>query len=139
MYSNSPDDTSKIKTYIGDDGNIHFVDRTGADTVLPFNNSSNSLIGECFILTGYNGSTYSVQGIYTIQNIKQYKYIFNVFTLYDAFNLNTTDGNYVGIIKNTLSETNTSVVINSITIKYIDENKVQVVNRVGYQHIVFAK
>ena len=34
------DDTSKIKTYVGKDGQIHFTDVTGADTVLPFSSSS---------------------------------------------------------------------------------------------------
>ena len=31
------DDTSKIKTYVGSDGLIHFIDRNGADSVLNFN------------------------------------------------------------------------------------------------------
>ena len=28
---------TQIKTYVGKDGNLHFVDSTGADTVIPFN------------------------------------------------------------------------------------------------------
>ena len=32
----NPDDTSNIRTYVGSDGKIHFVDRTGADSVLNF-------------------------------------------------------------------------------------------------------
>ena len=30
------DDTSKIKTYVGSDGKLHFVNKAGADTVLNF-------------------------------------------------------------------------------------------------------
>lgn len=30
-------DLSKVKVYVGSDGKLHFVDRTGADTALPFN------------------------------------------------------------------------------------------------------
>ena len=39
----NPDDTSKIKTYVGEDGKIHFVDRTGADSVLPFNKGGSTV------------------------------------------------------------------------------------------------
>ena len=35
---------SKIKTYVGTDGKIHFVDWTGADSVIPFNVSSSLVI-----------------------------------------------------------------------------------------------
>ena len=37
IKNNNPDETSKINVYVGDDEKIHFVDRTGADSVLPFN------------------------------------------------------------------------------------------------------
>ena len=30
-------DLAKVKVYVGSDGKLHFVDRTGADTALPFN------------------------------------------------------------------------------------------------------
>lgn len=41
-------DLSKVKVYVGSDGKLHFTDRTGADTVLPF---SRSLIS----VGGYSG------------------------------------------------------------------------------------
>ena len=49
LYFN--DDTSNIKTYVGSDGLLHFIDKDGADSVLNFNkgtdisNLSGKLIG----------------------------------------------------------------------------------------------
>ena len=37
FYSIYYDDTSKIKTYVGSDGKLHFINKAGADTVLNFN------------------------------------------------------------------------------------------------------
>ena len=34
------DDTSKIKTYVGSDGKLHFVNKAGADTVLNFSSGA---------------------------------------------------------------------------------------------------
>lgn len=30
---------SKVKTYVGEDGKLHFIDSAGADTALPFSNN----------------------------------------------------------------------------------------------------
>ena len=38
------DDTSKINTYVGDDGLIHFTNKDGADTVLNFSKGTDVLI-----------------------------------------------------------------------------------------------
>ncbi len=35
------DDTSNIKTYVGEDGLLHFIDKAGADTALNFNKGIN--------------------------------------------------------------------------------------------------
>ena len=62
-----PDETSKIKTYVGSDGKLHFVDRTGADSVLPFS-SNEGVIKEKFKGTVsinvnmYNKTTNTVSG-----------------------------------------------------------------------------
>ena len=41
-YSILNDDTSNINVYVGEDGQIHFTDITGADSVLPFKTGSNN-------------------------------------------------------------------------------------------------
>lgn len=37
------DDTSKIKTYVGSDGLIHFTNKDGADSVLPFSRAESDV------------------------------------------------------------------------------------------------
>ena len=61
LYCNSLDETSKIRTYVGSDGKLHFVNKAGADTVLNFN--SGNPAGDDFTLPDmtlgayYNSST----------------------------------------------------------------------------------
>ena len=45
---------TKIKTYVGTDGKLHFVDSVGADTVLPFSNGGST---KTYTITG-SGSAY---------------------------------------------------------------------------------
>ena len=59
QYSNIfTDDCTKIKTYVGDDGKLHFVDRTGADSVLPFSSGG----GLTLLTTGSGNGTYTYTG-----------------------------------------------------------------------------
>lgn len=50
-----------VRTYVGSDGKLHFVDASGADSVLPFSSS----IKEIIVLNGYGGASWS-----TLANIK---------------------------------------------------------------------
>ena len=61
---------AKIKTYVGSDGKIHFVDSAGADTALNFSSGGvvNSVTG---ISEGYTGSSIST----TVTNGKIYMII----------------------------------------------------------------
>ena len=58
------DDTSKINTYVGDDGLIHFTNKDGADTVLNFSKGNNITYIETIsifcIAVNYNGNNYNV-------------------------------------------------------------------------------
>lgn len=58
---------SKINTYVGSDGNIHFTNSAGADSVLPFSKGATvSLLGT---ISGVRTSTYSVPSGTTTSNI----------------------------------------------------------------------
>ena len=57
LYCNSLDETSKIRTYVGSDGKLHFVNKAGADSVLNFSSDGNSNL-ECIYHTG----TGNIQG-----------------------------------------------------------------------------
>ena len=71
-YSILNDDTSNINVYVGEDGQIHFTDVTGADSVLPFSSGSGgNYTSSDFIValqTGsYNGTyTCPVKGLYLV-------------------------------------------------------------------------
>ena len=54
LLNNYLDDTSKIKTYVGEDGQIHFTDVTGADSVLPFSKGTETYIYKLGTGTSYN-------------------------------------------------------------------------------------
>ena len=45
---------SKIKTYVGDDGKLHFVNSAGADTVLPFSSVANITYMEVICVCGWS-------------------------------------------------------------------------------------
>lgn len=49
---------AKVKTYVGTDGKLHFINSAGADTVLPFNRGATVVYlgtGYSFNVTGYSG------------------------------------------------------------------------------------
>ena len=52
------DDTSKIKTYVGSDGKIHFINKAGADTALNFSKGGTELV-----YVGTTGSTINVTSV----------------------------------------------------------------------------
>lgn len=51
------DSLGQVRTYVGSDGKLHFVDASGADSVLPFNKSTGIYIPQ-MIFTLYGGQTY---------------------------------------------------------------------------------
>ena len=53
------DDTSKINTYVGDDGLIHFTNKDGADTVLNFNSGNGKYIIDMISASWSRSATYS--------------------------------------------------------------------------------
>lgn len=57
--NNNNDDTSKIKTYVGDDGLIHFTNSAGADSVLPFNSGVSKISISYLSAYNYNGTNES--------------------------------------------------------------------------------
>ena len=59
------DDTSKIKTYVGTDGLLHFVDKAGADTVLNFNKGTELKLKQIYCGNVLNGGTVSYKFIET--------------------------------------------------------------------------
>lgn len=72
------DDTSKIKTYVGEDGQIHFTDVTGADSVLPFskNNGVESINISSYNITSSNilhsnGTQLSSASSFVLSNIER--------------------------------------------------------------------
>ena len=73
-FGNIHDDTSKIKTYVGSDGKLHFVNKAGADTVLNFSGAKNLLNIELAVYTmaasAYYGNMYN-----SIIPCEQYKKI----------------------------------------------------------------
>lgn len=53
----------KIKTYVGTDGKLHFIDATGADSVLPFKSViSPTLVATNAGYSGKKGKTYLLCG-----------------------------------------------------------------------------
>ena len=45
MYGELTDSLVKVKTYVGSDGKLHFVDASGADSVLPFSGGFTEAVG----------------------------------------------------------------------------------------------
>ena len=65
------DDTAKINIYVGDDGKLHFVDRTGADSVLPFS-PDGDYKPICFQYFGINSSSEKFilpKGMYILETL----------------------------------------------------------------------
>lgn len=54
------DSLSRVKTYVGDDGKIHFMDGTGADSVLNFSRTFILYAQKVSTASGYNTVTASV-------------------------------------------------------------------------------
>ena len=62
-----------MKTYVGTDGKLHFVNSAGADTALNFNSGAISkivVVCTCYCTWSYDTRTCSTQ-TYTITSIKQ--------------------------------------------------------------------
>ena len=110
MLYNIPDDTSKIKTYVGEDGNLHFIDWTGADSVLPFSSkfSFNFRLQIMVKYTLYTGWIAPQYGWSEAKAIIQYEYIDNVGTLTKISD--TTGGA-------TLNSYNAKIAINGISVQ----------------------
>ena len=112
----------KIKTYVGTDGKLHFVDATGADSVLPFNNvktqskntaaydlSSNQQIS--ISLTFENLSK-----VLGVQSISSSNYWVNVGSTGSALSIS---GNTVTFTaRNQLSNGNSSFYANLVAVGY---------------------
>ena len=75
-FYNYSDDTSKIKTYVGEDGQIHFTDVTGADSVLPFSKGNVGTLHEVGQCNGlYNNKSITID----LSNIDGYQnFIWNI-------------------------------------------------------------
>lgn len=49
IFTQPPDSLDKINVYVGADNKLHFVDREGADSVLPFNKNNFIIDGKNYI------------------------------------------------------------------------------------------
>ena len=79
------DDTSKIKTYVGSDGKLHFVNKAGADTVLNFSNKDISGISgkwNLYIMIDINPGNSSTLGALSYVRLYLQKGIFQT-CIYD--------------------------------------------------------
>ena len=57
---NTNTNISKIKTYVGSDGKLHFVDSAGADSALNFNRTPNVVRVRTFIESMQYGETHAI-------------------------------------------------------------------------------
>ena len=68
---------TKVKTYVGTDGKLHFVNSAGADTALNFNSGGKTYLykngDECTGITGGWDKTFSYSGYSIYQGTKQSK------------------------------------------------------------------
>ncbi len=77
-----------MKTYVGTDGKLHFVNSAGADTVLPFSNS-NIDYSNCYTdLAIFKGSQTAYHNIVITRELPKGKYIVSWSTFWTWYNNN---------------------------------------------------
>lgn len=70
---------TKVKTYVGSDGKLHFVDAKGADSVLPFSGSNKYIDSNIQVTGGENNTTTNDYSVVVPSNVKTCTIFSNVF------------------------------------------------------------
>lgn len=85
MYHLLNSSLDKINTYVDDEGKLHFVDATGADSVLPFKSG--------FQYSAFNQSTSSAKRTVTLPIDYSSMEFFSIFIGADNKEINTINNN----------------------------------------------
>lgn len=70
---------TKVKTYVGSDGKLHFVDAKGADSVLPFSGSNKYIDSSIQVRGGMNETTTNDYSVVVPSNVKTCTIFSSVF------------------------------------------------------------